>query len=305
MSYPISKTVLIKDCNLLFDSQIVNYVDFLDKLTPIKLRLAYRKKALATHPDRSHTLGKDRETLNKSFKKMNTAYERLESIIKGDKKYVIKDTGLGREAKKTTKCTQTRKSTKPSKSAIKAKTTTQTKQTTKTIKRNLAFSLKSIVIKTASRQNRQQGVSDHYYKGNVPNCELLIGQFLYYTGLISWRTLNQAIIWQRKQRPILGKIAMDWGILSSDDIQKIMNERSYKDKIGEYALRNGYITNFQHMAIIGRQRKLQPRIGQYFIQEKILRSYDISKMIVSLRSHNTKVMRYNRARSTSITTLAV
>ncbi|MDP6924187.1 MAG: hypothetical protein R2568_02885 [Candidatus Scalindua sp.] len=61
MTYTISKTVLADDCCLLFDSDIVNYVDFLDKLSPRKLRSAYRKKAFTTHPDRAHVLGKNRE----------------------------------------------------------------------------------------------------------------------------------------------------------------------------------------------------------------------------------------------------
>ncbi len=132
----------------------------------------------------------------------------------------------------------------------------------------------------------QSRVSDRYFTGIMPRRELLIGQFLYYSGLISWNTLNQAIVWQRRQRPIIGKIAQDWGILSAEDIQRILKGRSYKDHFGEYAHRNGYITKFQHLAIVGKQKQMQPPIGQYFIQQGFLGNYDIKKMTESLRIHN-------------------
>ena len=100
MTYTISKSILIDDCCLLFDSEINNYVDFLDNLSPRKLRSAYRRKAFATHPDRSHALGKNREKLDKCFKEMSTAYERLDSIIKSEKKYIIKDEVQKKKAEK-------------------------------------------------------------------------------------------------------------------------------------------------------------------------------------------------------------
>ncbi len=71
ITYTISKTVLIDDCCLLFDSEIINYVDFLDRLSPRKLRSAYRRKAFATHPDRSHVLGEDRENKDDKTGKIN------------------------------------------------------------------------------------------------------------------------------------------------------------------------------------------------------------------------------------------
>jgi curved DNA-binding protein CbpA len=271
MTNTISKTILTDDCELLFDSEIINYVDFLNTLSSSMLKSAYRKKAFATHPDRSHALGKNRGKLDKCFKEMSTAYERLDSIIQSDKKYIIK----GEVPKK--------------KKARKTSRRTQTKQ-----KSSAGFSYKSNINKTEHEQKKQNSVSGHFYTGNIPKRKLLIGQFLYYSGLISWKTLFDAVYWQRKQRPIIGKIALDWGILSAEDIQTILKERSYKDNFGEYALRNGFITKFQRLAIVGKQRKLQPLIGRYFIEQGILRNYDIKKMTESLKIHNTKATNSNR-----------
>ncbi len=65
-----------------------------------------------------------------------------------------------------------------------------------------------------------------------------------------------------------------------------MKERNHKDHFGEYAHRNGYITKFQHLAIVGKQKQMQPPIGRYFIQQGLLRNYDIKKMTESLKIHN-------------------
>jgi hypothetical protein len=144
------------------------------------------------------------------------------------------------------------------------------------------------------KQIKQKRTSDRFYKGDMPERKLLIGQFLYYSRQISWQTLLDALLWQRKQRPIIGKIALDWGILSSDEIQWILSKRSYKDKFGEYALRNGFITYFQLLAIIGRQKKLQPLIGKYFIQEKILGYLEVKKMVKMLKNHNENVLQSDK-----------
>ncbi len=245
MKFVISKAKLIYDCCLLFDSKIFNYVSFVSNLSLLELKTAYRKKAFYTHPDRACVLGKCKETMEKDFMRITTAYENLNSIIKDNSKYVIKDDDVAK-------------------------------------KKHTSFV-------SRQKQFKKRKRSDHFYTGDMPKRKLLIGQFLYYSGWISWQTLLDALQWQRKQRPIVGKIALDWGILSLSEIQVILSERSHKDKFGEYALRNGFITYFQLLAITGRQKELQPRIGKYFIQEKILGNMEIEKMIKRQNNHNKKV----------------
>ncbi|MGD0280320.1 MAG: J domain-containing protein [Smithella sp.] len=133
---------------------------------------------------------------------------------------------------------------------------------------------------------KRKSYPDHFYTGNVPKGNLMLGQFLYYSGLISWRTLIEAICWQRQQRPTIGQIAISWGLISSQDVMRILTARTFNEKFGECALRIGYISNFEHFALIGKQRQLQRPFGQYFIERGILTSTDIITIANKQQLHN-------------------
>jgi len=133
--------------------------------------------------------------------------------------------------------------------------------------------------------------SDHYYTGSMPRRNLLTAQFLYYSGLISWRMLVNSIAWQKRQRPPVGQIAVSWGILSPIDIKIILQSRAiegkFKDKFCKYALAKGYINLFERMALLGKQRSLQRPIGEYFTRvEEILSDKEIDLLLEKMWSHN-------------------
>ncbi len=142
----------------------------------------------------------------------------------------------------------------------------------------------------SSRPNPPKSASELRYRGSIPNRTLLTGQFLYYSGMISWRTLIQAICWQQRQRPRIGEIAHQWGILTTYDINNILIERAwergYDYKFADYALHKGYITSFEHMALLGKQHRLQRPIGEYFIGKKILSPQDLRRILHELTLHN-------------------
>ena len=137
---------------------------------------------------------------------------------------------------------------------------------------------------------QKKNFSDRFYKGWLPKRRLLIGQFLYYSGYISWRNLIDAITWQKRQRPSIGQIALNWGILSSYDIKRILTERNieqrHKEKFCQYAWNKGYITSFEHMALLGKQRLLQRPIGEYFMEHGILCDREVDRMVTKQRIHN-------------------
>ncbi len=146
--------------------------------------------------------------------------------------------------------------------------------------------------RTASRPSpsgyrKNQSASDHFYTGGIPRRHLLFGQYLYYSGAISWMTLIEAISWQRKHRPRIGQIAQQWGLLSSEDIVRVLRSKTVGEKFGECALRMGYITGFEHIALIGKQRRMQRKIGEFFLEKGVIPSATLARMLSSHKAHNT------------------
>lgn len=136
--------------------------------------------------------------------------------------------------------------------------------------------------------------ADHFYTGGLPRRTLLIGQVLYYSGVISWNTLIDAIVWQRRQRPLIGQLARRWRKLSDTEIQVILMERHLGEKFGECAIRSGYLTRFEVMALIGGQGRLQRPIGEYFLRQNILGPRDMERMLRRQQAHNRRNSPKNR-----------
>ena len=138
---------------------------------------------------------------------------------------------------------------------------------------------------------RQSGFSHSFSNRNIPKRKLLIGQFLYYSGLISWQTLIDAIVWQRRHRPLIGEIALDWRMLTGKEIQQVLNWKSFSEKFGERAIRLGYLSRFELMALLGKQRRLRYPIGEYFVRQGILHPKDMEIIVEKHHTHNHNMVR--------------
>ena len=130
------------------------------------------------------------------------------------------------------------------------------------------------------------------YVGRIPQRKLLLGQFLYYSGHISMTTLIKAIVWQRLQRPLIGALAVRWDWIDSENIRDVIQQRHKGEKFGECALRRGHISKYKLVLLLDRQRMLQPKIGNYFIEHKIIPSHKISNLVDELKAHNKKFWSY-------------
>jgi hypothetical protein len=130
------------------------------------------------------------------------------------------------------------------------------------------------------------------YLGRVPQRKLLLGQFLYYSGHISLITLINAIVWQRMQRPSIGSLAMRWELIDLEDVREIIQQRHRGEKFGECAVRRGHISKYKLILLLDRQRMLQPQLGSYFVEEKIIPANKISNLVDELKSHNKKFWSY-------------
>jgi len=135
---------------------------------------------------------------------------------------------------------------------------------------------------------RTEKRSEYFFSGHMPARKLLIGQFLFYSGLISWNSYIRSIIWQRKQRPAVGRIAREWGMLSENEIKTILIRKDAREKFGDSAVRRGFLNVFQLYAILGKQRRLQTPIGEYFIQRQFLNRFEVTRMVTRQTRHNSQ-----------------
>jgi len=121
--------------------------------------------------------------------------------------------------------------------------------------------------------------------------ERAFAEFLYYSGRASWRNLVEAVAWQRRQRPSIGRIAVEWGHLSDDEVREILDRRrrdGAEEPFGEYARRQGFLSGGQLLALLGRQRRLQRRIGQFFVEIGIVGEQEIPALDADLSRHNAR-----------------
>jgi hypothetical protein len=128
----------------------------------------------------------------------------------------------------------------------------------------------------------------YFYTGVIPSRKIFIGQFLYYSGIISMRQMFGAVGWQKIQRPRLGDIARNLRWLTPLDIQNILHHRNRGELFGEFALRTGLLSYYQLLVLLGRQKKLQPRIGDYFIEKGILYPKKLDALEAALKEHNRR-----------------
>ncbi len=127
----------------------------------------------------------------------------------------------------------------------------------------------------------------HFSSSRVmPRRPLRIGQFMFYSGFISWHSLIDAIVWQRKNRPLIGRIARSWNLLTEEEIGYILKHKAAGEKFGEYALRKGLLTRGNLMALLGKQAMFAKPLGAYFIDKGILTPLEVERLVRRQHRHN-------------------
>ena len=147
-------------------------------------------------------------------------------------------------------------------------------------------------VRATSPRKRAQNPppGNTYYVGHRPSRPLKLGEFLYYGGCISQEQLFGAVRWQARQRPRIGEIAMSFGYLNSAGIEHLLelrqSLRNLHEPLAEFARNQGYLTHFQWLAVVGRQRRLQKPIGQYWIETGLFSAQEIADLVSDQRQHN-------------------
>jgi curved DNA-binding protein CbpA len=137
------------------------------------------------------------------------------------------------------------------------------------------------------RRNARKTKKETFYRGNIPNRGLLFGQYLFYSGKVSWESLIRAIVWQRNQRPRVGEIAMSWNLLSDWQFRLILMKRRPGELLGDAAVRMGLLKQAQVNALLYRQRRIQKPFGEYFLIHNILSRLELKSILTDFIRHNT------------------
>lgn len=129
---------------------------------------------------------------------------------------------------------------------------------------------------------------DFFYSGQIPKRKLRLGEYLYYSKKISWKTLINAIITQYKTRPKIGDLCLKLNYLNRTEIDKIIKKININEKFGETAKKLGFLNNHQIITALGFQRQYNRAIGKYFIENSIFTKNQLEKYIQECKNHNLK-----------------
>jgi hypothetical protein len=237
------------------------------------LKATYRRRAMETHPDRARSLGRPERELAREFKAVADAY-RILSALDG--------LPVPRAAPFEPRRRPARPAPRPRPRPAEHARGPRAAPTPPPPERPAAARAGGPRVRVGVRPQ------------DLPRRRLRFAEVLYYSGRIGWDDLVASIAWQRAQRPSVGRIAVDFGFLVPDDVAALLERRRLAGlsamPLGEYAVREGYLTSFQLLAVLGQQLRLQRPIGQFFVERGILDPGDVEQVRRRILRHNTKYL---------------
>lgn len=112
----------------------------------------------------------------------------------------------------------------------------------------------------------------------------LLGRYMVQRGLITLSQLIEAVHWQRRQRPPVGRIAVQWGLLETKDVVSLLRSKGPRVPFCRHAVDQGTLQTFQRVAILAKQRQMQQPLGAYFVEKGLLSAETVSEMAERARA---------------------
>jgi curved DNA-binding protein CbpA len=311
--YAIKETELLDACKLIFGSTVRVDRSFLEYIQPSGVKSAYRKKALETHPDRYAALGHESQRRHtEHFRAVNEAYETISRYMKmrqdgfklrqpvtqayswrtqtpagqsasRNAQNGFSAAGAGQSGKFSGSWRSDRPGSTSSSTASSTASWNSTFSQGRGAQTQSRFSIGA--NKTPSTAGASPAAASDRNR-NLPRRQLRIGEYLYYAGLIAWKDLIAAIVWQTKQRQRVGEIAARWGWISEGKILELLRQRQKGERIGDLLVRMKVISPFQRNMITWQQQKSQVPIGEYFVKNQLVPDADIKRFLKHLKDHN-------------------
>ncbi len=267
---------ILKAYRLLFSQESNINIDLIKSLNIKKIKSAYRTRALETHPDRAKLLGVNEKVLTMKFNEISNAYKALYEFISCcsvpaaslKKRHTSKPFSGSGNKNKNRAGSQNRYTGKTQKNPYSEK------------EKKGSFDRKEAGKTRDPKWERKTGVRKNY--------RLLFGQYLFFSGYITFSALLDAIFWQRQQRDLYGTIALKWGIIKKNDILTILKSKEPLEKFGDCAVRLGYLKEFQHKAILYKQSKTQQQLGEYFVNKGMISREELHRILREYKKYQMK-----------------
>ncbi|MDA8165238.1 MAG: DnaJ domain-containing protein [Desulfobacteraceae bacterium] len=264
---------LVHACRILFGSELQVNRDFLEYLQLQGVKSAFRRKALETHPDRvaiEGALAQDRHAA--LFREVQQAYEQLSAFLNArEKGYRLPPLRpFADPAFSFTASRSPRNGT--SQEGFRG-----------------GFRRQPGPERSGGIRNGSRPPGERFYEGPLPQRPLLFGHYLYYSGMITWRMIIQALIWQRMQRPRLGQLGQRFGWLTTEGVLQVLRDSRYSRPFGQTALDLGLLNERQLKILLFQQKRLQKKIGEFFLQEGILTPAQLNDLLARCQEHNARL----------------
>jgi hypothetical protein len=238
---------LFDSCRVIFGSEVDIGWDFLFYIQLSGLKSAFRRRALLTHPDRFVHQRKGASPAGaESFIITKDAYDHLLDFIR--KRHTFKHRV---------------KAPSPARHGTKAPPRSR-----------------------SSRRDRESASTDFFYSGRLPLRRLLLGEFLFYSRVVSWESLIKAIVWQRRQRPKFGRIASERGWIHPGQARSAALKKGAGTPIGEAMIRFGLLERWQVEVLLWRQRRMQTALGEYFVLKGMISRGRLHRLLKKFSIHN-------------------
>lgn len=282
MSFITTEHELHRACEVIFGPELVVTREFLEYLQPSGVKSAYRKRAMETHPDRfTATELALQQQNNELFYAVQSSYEHLLQYLKA------REQGFHLPPQPAPR-TAPRPAARPTGRASGA-----AHRPTSNHKSTASGGFRAHT--DTPRQGRPDRPTftdwnvEQRYRGPLPHRRLLLGHFLYYSGIASWRMVVQALIWQRTQRPRLGELGQRFGLLHEEEITQILRSKTLLEPFGASAVALGYLTETQLQVLVHHQKRLQRKFGEYFLEKRILRPEQFALLLHQYHAHNARL----------------
>ena len=274
---------LFRSCEIIFGPELSISREFLDYLQLSGIKSAYRKRAMETHPDRA---GLENDRVQRQhhdlFHSVQEAYENLITFLDAKEKgYCLPPPARPAQPRQPPRPAPV-KPQRPQPAKANRTTAGPRPQARTGTRTQAGFG-------NSAGQPSTFWNTESLYQGPLPNRRLLLGHFLYYSGLINWRTIIQALIWQRTERPRLGEIGQRFGLLNEADVVQILRNRPTLQPFGQTAMDMGLLSQPQLQMLVAHQKRLQKKFGEFFLEKRILQAGELRALLQQYQEHNASI----------------